>query len=114
MWADRIGGIGDQTGLGIAADSNGNVYATGYFQGTVDFNPGPGVFNLSSPAFFNAYLLKLNNNGSFGWVKNIGGAQDDIGLSVAVDTNQNVYTTGYFNGTANVSASTTLTCAGST
>jgi hypothetical protein len=52
LWADRVGGIGDQTGLGITADNAGNVYATGYFQGTIDFDPGAGVFNLSSPAFF--------------------------------------------------------------
>jgi hypothetical protein len=64
--------------------------------------------------FFNAYLLKLNSNGSFGWVKNIGGSQDDIGFSVVVDARRNVYTTGYFNGTVNLGASTTLTSAGST
>ncbi len=114
LWADRVGGMGDQAGLSIAADSTGNVYATGYFQGTIDFDPGAGTFNISSPAFFNAYLLKLNNNGSFGWVKNIGGPQDDIGFSVAVDARQNVYTAGYFNGTVSLGASTTLTSAGST
>ena len=113
LWADRVGGFGDQTGLSITADNIGNVYATGYFQGTIDFNPGDGIFNLSSPAFFNAYLLKLNSNGSFGWVKNIGGSQDDIGFSVAVDAKQNVYTTGYFNETINLGSST-LTSAGST
>jgi Secretion system C-terminal sorting domain/Beta-propeller repeat len=114
LWADRVGGTGDQAGLSITADSTGNVYATGYFQGTIDFDPGAAIFNISSPAFFNAYLLKLNNNGSFGWVKNIGGPQDDIGFSVAVDAKQNVYTAGYFNGTVNLGASTTLTSAGST
>ena len=114
LWADRIGGIGDQSGLSITADNAGNVYATGYFQGTIDFDPGAGVFNISSPAFFNAYLLKLNSNGSFGWVKNIGGSQDDIGFSVAVDARRNVYATGYFNGTVSLGSTTTLTSAGST
>ena len=114
LWADRIGSFGDQTGQSITADSAGNVYATGYFQGTVDFDPGAAIFNLSSPGFFNAYVLKLNNNGSFGWVKNIGSSQeDDIGFSVAVDAKQNVYATGYFGGTANFN-STTLTSTGST
>ena len=35
-------------GLSIAVDGAGNAYTTGNFQGTVDFDPGPGVSNLTS------------------------------------------------------------------
>jgi len=91
------------------------VYATGYFINTVDFDPGSGVFNLtSSSGFFNAYLLKLNKNGAFEWAKNLGGNQDDIGLSLALDAHQNVYATGYFSGTASFSSNQSLTSAGGT
>ncbi len=115
IWAASVGSSGDQTGQSIIADKNGNVYATGYFGGTVDFNPGSGVFNLaSSNGFFNAYLLKLNKNGAFVWANNIGGNQDDIGFSLALDTAQNVYAAGYFNGTASFSSNLSLTSAGGT
>lgn len=115
IWAASIGNIGDQTGASIIADNNGNVYATGYFVGTVDFNPGSSVYNLtSSNGFFNAYLLKLNKNGVFEWANNIGGNQDDIGFSLALDARQNIYVTGYFNGTASFSPNQSLTSAGST
>jgi hypothetical protein len=115
VWAASVGNAGDQTGQSIVADKNGNVYATGYFVGTVDFNPGSGVSNLSSNnGFFNAYLLKLNKHGAFVWVNNIGGSQDDIGLSLAIDAQQNIYTAGYFNGTASFSSNKSLTTAGST
>ncbi len=115
VWAVSVGGAGDQTGLGITADKSGNVYATGYFVGTVDFNPGSGVFNLtSSNGFFNAYLLKLNSDGVFAWANNIGGSADDIGFSLALDTQQNIYAAGYFNGTASFGTGNFLTSAGST
>ena len=115
VWAASVGSGGDQTGQSIIADKNGNVYATGYFVGTVDFNPGNGVFNLtSSNGFFNAYLLKLNKNGAFVWANNIGGNQDDIGFSLALDATQNVYAAGYFNGTASFGSNQSLTSAGST
>ncbi|MBC7494715.1 MAG: SBBP repeat-containing protein, partial [Flavobacterium sp.] len=47
-WAKALSGtLGDQ-GRSIAVDGAGNVYTTGYFQGTVDFDPNSGVFNLTS------------------------------------------------------------------
>lgn len=115
VWAASVGGGGDETGQSIIADKAGNVYATGYYIGTVDFNPGAGVFNLSSgPGFFNAYLLKLNKDGVFAWANNIGGTQNDIGLSLALDAQQNIYVTGYFSGIASFSSTQSLTSSGST
>ena len=45
-WAGSIGGINGgsfEIVDHMAIDSAGNVYATGHFYGTVDFDPGPGV-----------------------------------------------------------------------
>jgi len=58
--------------IGIAVDNSGNVYTTGDFSGTVDFNPGPGVNNLTrQSAAKDAYILKLNSAGNFVWVRRI-------------------------------------------
>ena len=44
VWAKSMGGtsdaLGDQ-GHAIVVDGSGNVYTTGRFYGTVDFDPGP-------------------------------------------------------------------------
>ena len=53
-WAKRIGGSGVEWINAIDTDSSGNVYVFGYFQGTVDFNPGSGSHgraNGDTPAF---------------------------------------------------------------
>ncbi len=101
-WVRAIGGLSIDIGIGIAIDVTGNCYATGIYQGTVDFDPGAGVMNLTAvggSGWSDAYVLKLNANGDFAWVKSVGGINNDQGNSVAW-ANGNVYTTGFFENTA--------------
>ena len=101
VWAKSIGGTdGNDEGSDIALDSYGNVYTTGYFRATGDFDPGVGVFNLTSAGLGDIFVSKLDTNGNFVWARNMGGTDGDEGKSIAVDSSGNVYTTGYFNGTA--------------
>ena len=46
-WAISTGGIGTKTGESMATNASGNVYTTGQFYDITDFDPGPGVFNLT-------------------------------------------------------------------
>ncbi len=91
-------------GTSIKVDNNNNVYVTGDFSGTVDFDPGAGVFNMTSALDLgnigigsnDAFLLKLDSNGNFIWAKSWGSGGADYGKSVSVDASGNVYTTGMF------------------
>jgi len=97
-WAKRMGGISIDNGYSIAIDAGGNVYTTGAFMYTADFDPGPGIYSLSSIANqYDIYVSKLDSSGNFIWAKQMGGAVADFGYSIAVDGQGNAYTTGYFN-----------------
>ena len=102
QWARNFSGTSTSTtanGIAIANDDSGNVYTTGWFQQTVDFDPGPNTYPLSAdPTQSNMFVSKLDASGHFIWAKRIGGPAQCVGLSIAVDMNGNVYTTGFFNG----------------
>lgn len=80
-------------------DVSGSVYITGNFEGTVDFDPGPGTFELTSTGFQDIFICKLNSDGNFVWAKQMGGSSEGVGNAIAVDASGNVYTTGGFSGT---------------
>jgi gliding motility-associated-like protein len=102
IWARQFGNAnpGNEQVRDIAIDGSGNLYFTGFFYGTLDFDPGPGVFNVTCMGSgYAAYFLKLDNNGNFSWAKNI--AQSDwgnMGMSIACASSGNLYVTGIFKG----------------
>ena len=100
VWAKSAGGTSVDNGNSIQVDSSGNSYVTGYFNGTVDFDPGAGVTNLTSAGSADGFIAKYDSSGGLVWAKNVGGTNFDSSQSVAVDSSGNNYVTGYFNGTA--------------
>jgi uncharacterized membrane protein YqhA len=100
VWARRMGGSGNDSGLSIAVAADGSVYTTGCFSGTVDFDPGAGTSNLSSAGGYDIFVSKLDSSGNFVWAKAIGGTGDDYGKSIAVGPDGSACVTGYFSGTA--------------
>ena len=99
LWVKGFGGSSSESGQSIEVDSSGNVYTTGYFEGTVDFDPGAGTTNLTSVGSNDGFISKLDSSGNFVWAKSIGGSSGDSVRSIAVDSSGNVYTTGSFQDT---------------
>lgn len=100
VWARSIGGTSGDQGYGIKADLSGNVIVSGIFNGTVDFDPGAGVFNLTPVGSFDGFVLKLNSSGNFIWAFNIGGSLNDNTESIETDASGNIYIAGDFMNTA--------------
>ncbi len=116
-WQKIIGSEDDVIFRGVEVNAAGDVYAIGRFRGTVDFDPGPGIFNLTSAGDYDIFVSKLNASGDFVWAKSMGGGSSEVGNSIALDASGNVYTTGYFGGTADFDPSpgynrTTYYCSG--
>lgn len=98
LWANQIGGEGDEYAYSLTVDDSSNVYITGSFKDTVDFNPSEGVFNLVSMGDKNSYIQKLNSNGELIWVKQLEGEHVNESLGVDLDSQGNVYVFGGFSG----------------
>jgi len=100
LWVKQMGGTSDDDGMGVFVDGSGNIYTTGKFQGTVDFDPGAGTTSLTSAGSSDIFVQKLTSTGSFAWAKSFGGATGDEGTKITVDASGNVITTGYFQAVA--------------
>ena len=98
-WAKSIGGISRDEGYSITTDKLGNVYVTGFFEDSADFDPGTGTFNLYSNGIWDIFIQKLDSTGNFIWAKSIGGTSRDLGASITTDELGNVYVTGFFEDT---------------
>lgn len=96
-WAVSMGLLNaSDEGTSITTDKEGNVLITGWFQGTVDFEPGTTTFNLTSngPGCF---ILKLSAEGNFIWAKNIDSTGGWVeGHTIKTDKNNNVFVSGLF------------------
>jgi len=89
-FARTWGGTSEDTGQDIAVDDSGNIYITGTFCYTVDFDPGNGVEERTAGGFHDTYLLKLDRYGDYVWVETSSGG----GKGITLDNDCNVYVTG--------------------
>ncbi len=83
-------------------DAADNVYITGQFSGTTDFDPSPtSIDPLTARGPTDAFVLKLDSTGNFIWARQFGGSTSSTsGQAIEVDAAGDVYTTGLFSGTA--------------
>lgn len=101
-WTDASGlaGPGSDTGYSIATDDSGNVYTAGIFGLTVDFEPGPGVYNLTSNGGEDIYLAKYTPSGTLIWAKSWGhNLYTEGNPELSLDSAGNIYISCTFRGT---------------
>jgi hypothetical protein len=100
VWAKAFGGKGLDLIFDLAQDSIHTLCAGGYFDSTVDFDPGPAVFNRTVPVRQDAFLLKLDTAGAFKWVDILSSPKSDDIRSIAFDPWGNVIACGEYGDTA--------------
>ena len=94
-WARTWGGSFQDSGGGVATDDSGNVYITGSFEGTVDFDPDGGDTHTSNGEA-DVFLSKFDSTGNFLWVRTWGGLKKEHSFGVTLDGSENVYVVGDF------------------
>ena len=82
-WSTYLGDAGDDFGLGIAVDSGGSCYATGY---TDSDDWTLGGWDMSLNGGKDGYVVKFDGSGGHQWSAFLGGVNDDYGAGIAVDT----------------------------
>ncbi len=102
LWAFPLGDVSADMGHALDIDGAGNIYITGEFQGTADFDPGAGTTNLISAGSTDIFMAKYTGAGALVWAKNMGGTSGDEAFAVAVDASNNVHITGEFRDTADM------------
>ena len=106
-WVKQFGKSGEYGCEQIEVTSTNDIIVGGQFQGTIDFNPGSGVFNLTSNlGSTDIWLLKLDPLGNFQWAKQIGNSSATRPFDMQVDINDNLLMTGEFQGTVDFNPGT--------
>lgn len=110
VWVTNFSGALDEICYGISIAPTGDIYSTGTFKSTTDFDPSAGTFSLSPVTGTNEeiFVSKINSSGVFSWAKQIGGTNADYGTGVSTDAS-GVYFCGYFSGTADFDPASTTT-----
>ncbi len=95
VYATYLGGSGDESGVGIAVDAEGNTYVSGWTTSS-DFPATPGSYDTTfNGGNVDAFVVKLNAAGSFlSYATYLGGSSSDTGHRIAVDAAGNVYVSG--------------------
>lgn len=95
-WNTFLGGSETDTGYGVAVDGDGSVYVSGYSIASWQGSSSPVRAYTEG---YDAYAAKLASGGALTWNTFLGGTGTDQGNAVAVDSDGNVYVTGYSSAT---------------
>lgn len=102
LWATKIGGSGTDQGHSIVVDSSNNIYVLG-----LNISSVLQIFSASNQATptiqanrmgtsSDVFVVKYDPNGNALWVASVAAIGQDFGRSITLDTNNNIYFTGYY------------------
>lgn len=94
QWATFIGGNSDDWVFGSTADKTGNIYLSGFTNST-NLPSTSGAYQSTYGGSQDAFLAKINSNGSPIWITYYGGNSADDGRSVSIDNNGGIFLNGF-------------------
>lgn len=118
QWVKQISGTDLDQIQSIAVDQvSGNIYVTGIFKLTTDFDPdGVNIANLTSAGLNDVFVARYDVLGNYVWATRTGSIGQDESWKISIDPT-GVYVSGYFSNTVDFDPdainSANLTSAGS-
>ncbi len=93
IWAKSIGGNDNEDVRGIETDSYGNIFVIGeYNSSSVNF----GTTTLNNNGDYDLFIVNFNSIGNVLWAKSFGGVKDEKSIDISIDSEGNIYTTGFY------------------
>ncbi len=99
--AKQFGGTDIDLPLALKVMDNGDMYLTGEFRETADFNPNPEQsFTLATqPDFRAVFLMHLDSSGNLIEAVNVGESESEaVGRDLDIDSEGNAYIAGHYGG----------------
>lgn len=101
IWVKQIGGTSYDEANDIALNGSGNIFITGSYRNTVDFNPGGGVHSITTTqTSINGYIAEYTSAGDFVWAGGLFRGQTSTpliqGSTVAVNSQGELFVGGYY------------------
>ncbi len=104
IWVEHVGGIHIDEANAITTDAVGNVYVAGVFNSSASFD----TTSVTSVGLDDIFVTSYTSEGTFRWVQQAGGSENDNITGIACDNNSNIYLSGYFNDTLLINNDTVL------
>ncbi|MBN2725421.1 MAG: hypothetical protein JXR95_15255 [Deltaproteobacteria bacterium] len=96
IWAKSSDDSNGKSGSSLSVDSSDNIYASGSFSGSAEFDG----YSVTSNGGHDVYVLKMNTDGTALWLKSGGGSGSEVGANVSASPSGFLYVTGVFNTSA--------------
>lgn len=92
LWAKTNGGTSVDVATSVGTDLNGNVFVSGYYQGTTFFQN----FSVTAIDYNDVFISKFDGDGNCQWLSTAGSWDLDNCLGMAVAWDGSTYLTGFF------------------
>lgn len=102
-WMKSVGETDQESGEDLVVDASENLYITGFFHKTLDLDPkSDKAFNVTSVGGRDVLVAQYDSSGAFLWGGAFGSPYNDLGISIALHSNNRIAITGELSSTADV------------
>ncbi len=114
-WVNQFASSSSAELRAVVTDQDDNIYVSGYFDGTLDLDPGLNTFNISSPqnGDDDIFVAKYDSSGNFIWGFDVGDSLDQVSVTIQLKSSSELLIGGLMRGQADFDPSSNTNIVGS-